>query len=162
MSAASKSSAYIPPPSLAALELTGIHIVNGIWRAPATLPCVYEPSHDFKQLKVTWKFFLPGEAPRSILLHDASGDHIFLAAFRDRVNIAQKPPGDVSLHIKELEMTDIGSFICLVEWEAQNMSRITREKTLQLKVVKGNLRQKHVSLAAGPETLMQNPTRPFV
>lgn len=140
MSAASKSSAYIPPPSPATLDLTGIHIVNGIWRAPATLPCVYEPSHDFKQLKVTWKFFLPGEAPRSILLHDAYGDHIFLAAFRDRVNIAQMPPGDISLHIKELEMTDIGSFICLVEWEDQNRSRITREKTLQLKVVKGNLR----------------------
>lgn len=99
---------------------------------------MYEPSSDFKQLKVTWKFSLPGEAPRTILHHDASGDHIFLAAFRDRVNVAKKPPGDVSLHIKELEMTDIGSFVCLVELEAQNMSRISREKTVQLKVVKGN------------------------
>ncbi|KAL7979911.1 hypothetical protein Chor_004380 [Crotalus horridus] len=140
------------------MDLTGIHIVNGIWRAPATLPCVYEPSRDFKQLKVTWKFFLPGEAPRSILLHDAYGDHIFLAAFRDRVNIAQKPPGDVSLHIKELEMTDIGSFICLVEWEAQNMSRITREKILQLKVVKVPA-SKPVIKASSQESVLPSGTQ---
>ncbi|KAG8144301.1 hypothetical protein E2320_012827 [Naja naja] len=120
----------------AALDWNGTQMVSGIWRAPATLPCVYGPSSDFKQLKVTWKFFQPGEAPRTILHQDASGDHIFLAAFRDRVNIAKNPPGDVSLHIKELEMTDIGSFVCLVDLEAQNRSRVTREKIVQLKVVK--------------------------
>ncbi|XP_058052634.1 V-set and immunoglobulin domain-containing protein 4 isoform X7 [Ahaetulla prasina] len=145
-------------PGKAVLDLTGSPLVDGIWKAPATLPCMYEPSSDFRQLKVTWKFFQQGEAPRTILHHDASGDHIFLAAFRDRVNVAKKPSGYVSLHIKELEMTDIGSFICLVEFEAQNMSRISREKTVQLKVVKVPA-SKPVVEASSQESILPSGTR---
>ncbi|XP_032083992.1 V-set and immunoglobulin domain-containing protein 4 isoform X4 [Thamnophis elegans] len=120
----------------AVLHLNGSHSVDGIWRAPATLPCLYQSSSDFKQLTVTWKFSVQGQTPRTILLHDASGDHIFLTAFRDRVNVAGNPPGDVSLHIKALEMTDKGSFVCIVELEDQNRNTIRGEKTIQLQVVK--------------------------
>ncbi|XP_032083990.1 V-set and immunoglobulin domain-containing protein 4 isoform X2 [Thamnophis elegans] len=123
-------------PGKAVLHLNGSHSVDGIWRAPATLPCLYQSSSDFKQLTVTWKFSVQGQTPRTILLHDASGDHIFLTAFRDRVNVAGNPPGDVSLHIKALEMTDKGSFVCIVELEDQNRNTIRGEKTIQLQVVK--------------------------
>uniref|UniRef100_A0A8C5SQK8 Ig-like domain-containing protein n=1 Tax=Laticauda laticaudata TaxID=8630 RepID=A0A8C5SQK8_LATLA len=145
-------------PGKVALDWNGTQMVSGIWRAPAILPCMYGPSSDFKQVKVTWKFFQPGEAPRTILHHDASGDHIFLAAFRDRVNIAKKHPGDVSLHIKELEMTDIGSFICLVDLEAQNGSTVTREKTVQLKVVKVPASKPFIE-ASSQESVLPSGTR---
>ncbi|XP_034291069.1 V-set and immunoglobulin domain-containing protein 4 isoform X6 [Pantherophis guttatus] len=145
-------------PGRAALDLTGNNLVDGIWKAPATLPCLYEPSSDFKQLKVTWKFSQSSEAPRTILHHDASEDHIFLTAFRDRVNVAKNPPGDVSLHIKKLEMTDIGSFVCLVELEAQNMSIISREKTVQLKVVKVPV-SKPVVEASSQDSVLPRGTR---
>ncbi|KAM6426948.1 V-set and immunoglobulin domain-containing protein 4 isoform 2-T2 [Liasis olivaceus] len=123
-------------PGKAVLDLTGINVANGTWRAPITLPCMYEPSADFKEVKVTWKFLIQGEEPRSIFLRDSSGDHTFLAAFRHRISVAEKPPGDVSLQIKELEMTDTGAYTCSVQWEAKNMSRITEEKMVQLQVVK--------------------------
>ncbi|XP_026530408.1 V-set and immunoglobulin domain-containing protein 4-like [Notechis scutatus] len=145
-------------PGKVALDWNSTQMVSGTWRAPAILPCVYGPSSDFKQLKVTWKFFQPGEAPRTILHRDASGDHIFLAAFRDRVNIAKKIPGDVSLHIKELEMTDIGSFICLVDLEAQNRSRVTREKTVQLMVVKVPASKPSIE-ASSRESVLPSGTR---
>ncbi|XP_007436803.2 V-set and immunoglobulin domain-containing protein 4 isoform X1 [Python bivittatus] len=123
-------------PGKAVPDLTGINMANGTWRAPITLPCMYEPSADFKEVKVTWKFLIQGEEPHSIFLRDSSGDHTFLAAFRHRISVAKKSPGDVSLQIKELEMTDTGAYTCSVQWEAKNMSKFTEEKMVQLQVVK--------------------------
>ncbi|XP_063169610.1 V-set and immunoglobulin domain-containing protein 4 [Candoia aspera] len=145
-------------PGKAVLDLTGTDMADGTWRAPVTLLCMYEPSADFKELQVTWKFFVQHEGPRSIFLRDSSGDHTFLVAFRGRISVAEKPPGDVSLHIKELEMTDTGVYTCSVRWEAKNMSRITKEKTIQLKVVKVTA-SKPVIKSSSLESVLPNGTR---
>ncbi|XP_020640072.3 V-set and immunoglobulin domain-containing protein 4 isoform X1 [Pogona vitticeps] len=121
----------------AILELTGDHVVNGTWKAAVTLRCVYEPSAEFKQVKVVWKASQQDRGFRTIFDQELnSGGQTFTTAFRGRLSLTQQRPGDVSLQIKELTMTDSGSYACEVTWEARNKSRITKEKTTRLQVVK--------------------------
>nr|XP_020640073.1 V-set and immunoglobulin domain-containing protein 4 isoform X2 [Pogona vitticeps] len=121
----------------AILELTGDHVVNGTWKAAVTLRCVYEPSAEFKQMKVVWKASQQNRGFRTIFDQELnSGGQTFTTAFRGRLSLTQQRPGDVSLQIKELTMTDSGSYACEVTWEARNKSRVTKEKTTRLQVVK--------------------------
>ncbi|XP_062997765.1 V-set and immunoglobulin domain-containing protein 4 [Elgaria multicarinata webbii] len=124
-------------PVRAVLDLTGLQAIEGTWRAPVTLPCVYEPSADFEETSVVWKATQDGHGLRRIFERDAgSGDHILLTTFRGRLSIAKKTPGDVSLLIQELDMTDAGQYVCEVTSEARDKTRITTEWATMLKIVK--------------------------
>uniref|UniRef100_A0A8D2KYH2 Ig-like domain-containing protein n=1 Tax=Varanus komodoensis TaxID=61221 RepID=A0A8D2KYH2_VARKO len=113
-------------------------VVNGTWRAAITLPCVYEPSADFKELRVIWK--ASWDALKTIFHRDAnSGDQVLLTTFKGRLSVAKGLPGSVSLLIHQLEMTDTAQYTCEVSWEARNKSLIKRERMTTLKVIKGNL-----------------------
>lgn len=74
---------------------------------------------------------------RTILRRDGSGDHIFLSEYRDRISIPKDDPGNVSLLILDLEISDRGTYTCQVTWRDSNNSLIAKEITMQLEVVKG-------------------------
>ncbi|XP_044293764.1 V-set and immunoglobulin domain-containing protein 4 isoform X1 [Varanus komodoensis] len=119
----------------AVLDLQGLQVVNGTWRAAITLPCVYEPSADFKELRVIWK--ASWDALKTIFHRDAnSGDQVLLTTFKGRLSVAKGLPGSVSLLIHQLEMTDTAQYTCEVSWEARNKSLIKRERMTTLKVIK--------------------------
>ncbi|XP_050820674.1 V-set and immunoglobulin domain-containing protein 4-like [Gopherus flavomarginatus] len=119
----------------AILELTGTHDIEGTWKSSITLPCVYGPSQDFVQQTVIWTLFRD-QSPATVFRRDSSGDHIMLSRYRGRVSVPKYRPGDVSLEIEKLEMTDSGHYTCKVTWRAQNNSLLTKERTTTVKVVK--------------------------
>lgn len=73
----------------------------------------------------------------TILRRDSSGDHIFLSEYRDRVSIPKDVPGNVSLLILSLEISDRGTYTCQVTWRDSNNSLIAKEISTNLEVVKG-------------------------
>lgn len=124
-------------PGKAFLDLNGTLELEGTWRAPVTLPCVYQPLPGFKEISVIWKVTQQNQSPRTIFHRDAtSGDQTLMASFQGRLSVTKEPPGVVSLHIKALEMTDVGRYVCEVLWETISKRRLTRERTTTLRVVK--------------------------
>uniref|UniRef100_A0A8C8RMX7 Ig-like domain-containing protein n=1 Tax=Pelusios castaneus TaxID=367368 RepID=A0A8C8RMX7_9SAUR len=119
----------------AILELTGTHDIDGTWKSSITLPCVYGPSQDFVQQTVIW-ILDRDQSPATIFRRDSSGDHIMLSHYRDRLSVPKYRPGDVSLEIEKLEITDSGRYTCKVTWRGQNSSLLTKETTTTVKVVK--------------------------
>ncbi|KAG6934379.1 V-set and immunoglobulin domain containing 4 [Chelydra serpentina] len=119
----------------AILELTGTHDVEGTWKSSMTLPCVYRPSQDFVQQTVIWTLDRD-QNPATIFRRDSSGNHILLSKYRGRVSMPNSMPGDVSLEIETLEVTDSGQYTCKVIWRAQDKSLLTRERTTTVNVVK--------------------------
>ncbi|KAM9126637.1 V-set and immunoglobulin domain-containing protein 4 isoform 2-T3 [Pangshura tecta] len=119
----------------AILELTGTHDTEGTWKSSITLPCIYGPSPDFVQQTVIWTL-VRDQSPATVFRRDSSGDHILLSRYRGRVSVPKYRPGDVSLEIEKLEITDSGDYTCKVTWRAQNNSLLTRERTTTVKVVK--------------------------
>ncbi|XP_024053088.2 V-set and immunoglobulin domain-containing protein 4-like [Terrapene carolina triunguis] len=119
----------------AILELTGTHDIEGTWKSSITLPCVYVPSQDFVQQTVIWTLDRDQNLA-TVFRRDSSGDHIMLSLYRGRVSVPKYRPGDVSLEIEKLEITDRGHYTCKVTWRAQNSSLLTKERTTTVKVIK--------------------------
>ncbi|TFK15433.1 phosphatidylinositol N-acetylglucosaminyltransferase subunit H [Platysternon megacephalum] len=119
----------------AILELTGTHDIEGTWKSSITLPCVYRPSQDFVQQTVIWTLDRD-QSPATVFRRDSSGNHILLSQYRGRVSVPNSTPGNVSLEIEKLEVTDSGQYTCKVTWRAQDKSLLTRERTTTVNVVK--------------------------
>ncbi|KAM8987707.1 V-set and immunoglobulin domain-containing protein 4-like [Ara ararauna] len=119
----------------ALLDLTGVHQVQGTWMGSVTLPCTYMPSDGFTQQTLIWSMERD-HSTSTIFRRDYSGDHVLLSQFRNRVSVPKHIPGDASLLIENLEISDSGHYTCQVIWRTKNNRVITREVTTAVKVVK--------------------------
>ncbi|NXG45484.1 VSIG4 protein, partial [Psilopogon haemacephalus] len=117
------------------LDLVGPSEIKGVWRASATLPCTYVPVKDFVQQTLTWAV-VHDQSSGALFRRDSSGDYILLSEYRNRVQVPKDAPGNVSLHILKLEMSDRGSYTCQVTWRASNNSLIAKEITTKVEVDK--------------------------
>ncbi|NXF92138.1 VSIG4 protein, partial [Eubucco bourcierii] len=117
------------------LDLSGPSEVKGVWKGSATLPCAYVPVKDFMQETLTWTV-VHDQSSGALFRRDSSGDYILLSEYRDRVSVPKDTPGNVSLHILKLGISDRGSYTCQVTWRASNNSLIAREITTTVEVVK--------------------------
>ncbi|XP_054695393.1 V-set and immunoglobulin domain-containing protein 4-like isoform X1 [Grus americana] len=117
------------------LVLTGPNEIKGIWRGSTALPCAYVPAEDFVQQTLTWTV-VHDQSSGTVFRRDDSGDHTLLSEYRGRVSIPKEVPGNVSLHILNLEISDRGAYTCQVTWRASNNSLVTKEMTTKLEVVK--------------------------
>ncbi|NXP79088.1 VSIG4 protein, partial [Ramphastos sulfuratus] len=117
------------------LDLAGLSEVKGVWKGSATLPCAYVPVKDFVQETLTWSV-VHDQSSGTLFRRDGSGDYILLSEYRDRVSVPKDTPGNVSLHILNLGISDRGSYTCQVTWRASNNSLIAREITTKVEVVK--------------------------
>ncbi|KAF4788953.1 V-set and immunoglobulin domain-containing protein 4-like protein [Turdus rufiventris] len=117
------------------LELSGSSEIKGVWKDSVTLPCAYVPVEDLVQQTLTWTV-VHEKGSGTILRRDSSGDHIFLSEYRDRVSIPKDVPGNVSLLILSLEISDRGTYTCQVTWRDSNNSLIAKEISTNLEVVK--------------------------
>ncbi|NXR09248.1 VSIG4 protein, partial [Semnornis frantzii] len=117
------------------LDLAGPSVVKGVWKGSATLPCAYVPVKDFVQETLTWTV-VHDQSSGALFRRDGSGDYILLSEYRDRVSVPKDAPGNVSLHILKLGMSDRGSYTCQVTWRASNNSLIAREITTKVEVFK--------------------------
>ncbi|KFQ84798.1 V-set and immunoglobulin domain-containing protein 4, partial [Phoenicopterus ruber ruber] len=120
----------------ALLDLTGPNEISGVWKGSTILPCVYVPVKDFVQDMLTWTV-VHNQSPTTIFRRDGSGDQVFLSEYRDRISVLKDAPGNVSLHILSLEISDRGTYTCQVTWRASNNSLIAKEITTKVEVVKG-------------------------
>ncbi|XP_035181623.1 V-set and immunoglobulin domain-containing protein 4-like [Oxyura jamaicensis] len=119
----------------ALLDLTGPSEMEGIWKGSAVLPCTYVPGEDFMQHTLTWSV-VHDQSSGAVFRRDASGDHVLLSEYRDRVEVPKNLPGNVSLHILKLEISDRGTYTCHVTWTASNNSLIAKEISTKVEVVK--------------------------
>ncbi|XP_032928486.1 V-set and immunoglobulin domain-containing protein 4-like [Catharus ustulatus] len=117
------------------LELSGSSEIKGVWKDSITLPCAYVPVEDLVQQTLTWSV-VHDKGSGTILRRDSSGDHILLSEYRDRVSIPKDVPGNVSLLILSLEISDRGTYTCHVTWRDSNNSLIAKAITTSLEVVK--------------------------
>ncbi|KAM6198131.1 V-set and immunoglobulin domain-containing protein 4-like isoform 2-T2 [Sarcoramphus papa] len=117
------------------LDLTGPSEIKGVWKGSTTLPCAYVPVKDLVQQTLTWTV-AHDQSSGTIFRRDGSGDHVLLSEYRDRVSVLKDAPGNVSLHILNLEVSDRGTYACQVTWRASNKSLITKEITTKVEVVK--------------------------
>ncbi|NXE26936.1 VSIG4 protein, partial [Ardeotis kori] len=118
------------------LDLTGLNEVEGMWKGSTTLLCAYVPVKDFVQQTLTWAV-AQDQRSRTFFRRDGSGDHVLLSEYRDRVSVSKDVPGNVSLHILNLEVSDRGTYTCQVTWRATNNSLIAKQIATNVKVVKG-------------------------
>ncbi|KAM7008583.1 V-set and immunoglobulin domain-containing protein 4-like [Passerculus sandwichensis] len=117
------------------LELSGPSEIKGVWKDSVTLPCAYVPVEDLVQQTLTWTV-VHDEGSGAIIRRDDSGDQVLLSEYRDRVSIPKDDPGNVSLIILNLEISDKGTYTCQVTWRDSNNSLIAKEITTSLEVVK--------------------------
>ncbi|NWW66388.1 VSIG4 protein, partial [Ifrita kowaldi] len=117
------------------LDLSGPSEVRGVWKQSITLPCAYVPVEDLVQQTLTWTV-VHDQGSGTIFRRDGSGDHVLLSEYRDRVSIPKDAPGNVSLFILNLEVSDRGTYTCQVTWRDSNNSLIAKEITTKLEVVK--------------------------
>ncbi|KFP60800.1 V-set and immunoglobulin domain-containing protein 4, partial [Cariama cristata] len=117
------------------LDLTGPNEIKGVWKGSATLPCAYVPVKDFVQQTLAWTV-VHDQSSGTIFRRDGSGDHVLLSEYRGRVSVLKDAPGNLSLHILNLEISDRGTYTCQVTWRASNNSLITKEITTKLEVAK--------------------------
>ncbi|XP_064282670.1 V-set and immunoglobulin domain-containing protein 4-like isoform X2 [Passer domesticus] len=130
------------------LELSGPSEIKGVWKDSVTLPCAYVPVEELVQQTLTWTV-VHDKGSGTIFRRDDSGDHVLLAEYRDRVSIPKNAPGNVSLLILSLEISDRGTYTCQVTWRDSNNSLIAKEITTSLEVVKVAA-TKPIIRAAGP------------
>ncbi|XP_058703434.1 V-set and immunoglobulin domain-containing protein 4-like isoform X3 [Poecile atricapillus] len=116
-------------------DLSGPSEIKGVWKDSATLPCTYVPLEDLVQQTLTWTV-VHEKGSGTIFRRDVSGDHVFLSEYRNRVSIPKDAPGNVSLLILNLEISDRGTYTCQVTWRDSNNSLIAKEITTKLEVVK--------------------------
>ncbi|XP_009675605.2 V-set and immunoglobulin domain-containing protein 4 isoform X1 [Struthio camelus] len=119
----------------ALLDLIGPGEIVGVWKGFNILPCTYVPVKDFVQQTVIWTV-VHDQSSGTVFRRDDSGDHILLSEYRDRVSVVKNSPGNVSLHIWKLEISDRGTYTCQVTWKTSNNSLITNEITTRVEVVK--------------------------
>ncbi|NXS86645.1 VSIG4 protein, partial [Erpornis zantholeuca] len=117
------------------LDLSGPSEIRGVWKGSITLPCAYVPVEDLVQQTLTWTV-VHDKGSGTFFRRDGSGDHILLSEYRDRVSIPKDAPGNVSLLIHNLEVSDRGTYTCQVTWRDSNSSLIAKEITTKLEVVK--------------------------
>ncbi|NXN72827.1 VSIG4 protein, partial [Himantopus himantopus] len=117
------------------LDLTGPNEIEGTWKGSIVLPCAYVPVKDFVQQMLIWTV-VHDQSSGTIFRRDGSGDHILLSEYRGRVSVLKDAPGNVSLHILNLEVSDRGTYTCQVTWRASNNSLIAKEITTKVEVVK--------------------------
>ncbi|XP_071298367.1 V-set and immunoglobulin domain-containing protein 4-like isoform X2 [Agelaius tricolor] len=117
------------------LELSGPSEIKGVWKDSVTLPCAYVPVEDLVQQTLTWTV-VHDKGSGAIIRRDDSGDQVLLSEYRDRVRIPKAAPGNVSLLILSLEISDKGTYTCQVTWRDSNNSLIAKEITTTLEVVK--------------------------
>ncbi|NXC13288.1 VSIG4 protein, partial [Corythaeola cristata] len=117
------------------LDLMGPDEIKGIWKQSTTLPCAYVPVKDFVQETLTWTV-VHDHSSGTVFRRDSSGDHVLLSEYRDRVSVPKDAPGDMSLHILTLEVSDRGTYTCQVTWRASNNSLIAKAITTKVEVVK--------------------------
>ncbi|XP_065499505.1 V-set and immunoglobulin domain-containing protein 4 [Caloenas nicobarica] len=117
------------------LDLSGPNEIKGVWKGSVTLPCVYVPVQDFVQQTLTWTV-VHDQSSGTVFRRDGSGDHVLLSKYRDRVSVPKDTPGNVSLHILNLEMADRGTYTCQVTWTASNNSQTVKEIATKVEVVK--------------------------
>ncbi|KAF1400011.1 V-set and immunoglobulin domain-containing protein 4, partial [Spheniscus humboldti] len=117
------------------LDLIGPNEINGIWKGSTTLPCAYVPVKDFVQQILMWSV-VHDQSSGTVFRRDGSGDHVLLSEYRGRVSVLKDTPGNVSLHILNLEVSDRGTYTCQVTWRASNNSLIAKEITIKVEVVK--------------------------
>ncbi|NWW50604.1 VSIG4 protein, partial [Pedionomus torquatus] len=117
------------------LDLTGPSEVKGVWKGSTILPCAYVPEEDFVQHSLKWSA-VHDQNSGTIFQRDSSGDHVLLSEYRDRLSVPKNAPGNVSLHILNLEISDRGSYTCHVTWKTSNNSLIVKEITTKLEVVR--------------------------
>ncbi|XP_014110839.1 PREDICTED: V-set and immunoglobulin domain-containing protein 4-like isoform X2 [Pseudopodoces humilis] len=117
------------------LDLSGPSEIKGVWKDSTTLPCTYVPLEDLVQQTLTWTV-VHEKGSGTIFRRDISGDHVFLSEYRNRVSIPKDDPGNVSLLILNLEISDRGTYTCQVTWRDSNNSLIAKEITTKLEVVK--------------------------
>ncbi|XP_014743221.1 PREDICTED: V-set and immunoglobulin domain-containing protein 4-like isoform X1 [Sturnus vulgaris] len=117
------------------LELSGPSEIKGVWKDSITLPCIYVPVEDLVQQTLTWTV-VHDKGSGTIFRRDSSGDHVLLSEYRDRVSISKDAPGNVSLLIMSLEISDRGTYTCQVTWRDSNNSLIAKEIATNLEVVK--------------------------
>ncbi|XP_075576828.1 V-set and immunoglobulin domain-containing protein 4 isoform X2 [Pelecanus crispus] len=117
------------------LNLTGPSEIKGVWKGSTTLPCVYVPVKGFVQQMLTWAV-VHGQSSGTIFRRDGSGDHVLLSEYRGRVSVPKNAPGNASLHILNLEVSDRGTYACRVTWRGSNNSLISKEISTEVKVVK--------------------------
>ncbi|NXI52077.1 VSIG4 protein, partial [Chloroceryle aenea] len=125
------------------LDLTGPSEIKGMWKGSATLPCAYVPVKGFVQQTLTWTV-VRDQSSGTVFRRDGSGDHILLAEYRGRVSVLKDAPGNVSLRILNLEVSDRGIYSCQVTWRASNSSLIAKEINTKLEVVKGKPKKEDV------------------
>ncbi|NXC97350.1 VSIG4 protein, partial [Certhia familiaris] len=116
-------------------DLSGPSEIKGVWKESVTLPCAYVPVENLVQQTLTWAV-VHDKGSGTIFWRDDSGDHVLLSEYRDRVSIPNDAPGNVSLLILSLEISDKGTYTCQVTWRDSNNSLIAREITTKLEVVK--------------------------
>ncbi|CAM9367109.1 unnamed protein product [Bubo scandiacus] len=117
------------------LDLTGPSEIKGVWKGSTTLPCAYVPVEDIMQQTLRWTV-VHDQSSGTVFWRDASGDHVLLSEYRGRVSVPKDAPGNVSLHILNLEISDRGTYTCQVTWRASNNSLITKDATTKVEVVK--------------------------
>ncbi|KFV05527.1 V-set and immunoglobulin domain-containing protein 4, partial [Tauraco erythrolophus] len=116
-------------------DLTGPSEIKGVWKQSTTLPCAYRPVKDFVQETLTWAV-AHDDSSGTVFRRDSTGDHVLLSEYRDRVSVPKDTPGDVSLHILTLEVSDRGTYTCQVTWRASNSSLAAKAITTKVEVVK--------------------------
>ncbi|NXK94202.1 VSIG4 protein, partial [Formicarius rufipectus] len=117
------------------LDLSGPNEIKGVWKKSVTLPCAYVPVEDLVQQTLIWSV-VHDQSSGTIFRRDGSGDHVLLSEYRDRVSVPKDAPGNVSLLILNLEVSDRGTYICQVTWRARNNSMIAKEIMTEVEVVK--------------------------
>lgn len=93
------------------------------------------------QQTLTWTV-VHDQSSGTVFRRDGSGDHVLLSKYRGRVSVPKDTPGNVSLHILNLEMADRGTYTCQVTWTASNNSLIVKEIATKVQVVKGKRKRK--------------------
>ncbi|NWS25654.1 VSIG4 protein, partial [Polioptila caerulea] len=116
-------------------DLSGPSEIKGVWKGSVTLPCTYVPVEDLVQQTLTWSVVHDKDS-RTVFRRDGSSDHILLSQYRERVSIPKDAPGNVSLLILSLEISDRGTYTCQVTWRDSNNSLIAKEINTKLEVVK--------------------------
>ncbi|XP_017693795.1 PREDICTED: uncharacterized protein LOC108509068 [Lepidothrix coronata] len=117
------------------LDLSGPREIKAVWKGSITLPCAYVPVEDLVQQTLTWSV-VHDQSSGTIFRRDGSGDHVLLSEYRDRVSVPKDTPGNVSLVILNLEVSDRGTYTCQVTWRASNNSLIAKEIVTKMEVVK--------------------------
>ncbi|NXG45516.1 VSIG4 protein, partial [Psilopogon haemacephalus] len=117
------------------LDLSAVHQIQGTWMGSTILPCSYVPSEGFTQQTLSWSLERD-HSSSTIFRRDSSGDHVLLSRFRGRVSVPKDSPGNASLLMESLEITDSGHYTCQITWRSENNSLVKKQVTTTVKVLK--------------------------